>query len=109
MCTPGKDACPGAGALIVETDNNDGASYQTTYSKGPVNDGKAHDVVVARTAGKLTIQIDGTLSSATASVASFGATLPAVQVGKDVCVGAPNGDPTVALTGTLSDLCITSP
>jgi len=110
QCTTGKDGCPAEGAISVETDNNDNASYQIFNAKGPINDGKAHEVVVARTTGMLTIQIDGnTLSGAIASVASFGAMMPALQVGKDVCIGAPHGDPTVALTGTLSDLCITSP
>ena len=111
LCTPGRagDSCPAAGTLSLETDNNDVASFQAIYGKGSVNDGKTHDVVVARTAGMLTTQIDGTRSGPTPSLASFGATMPPVQVGKDVCIGAPNGDPTVALTGTLSDLCITSP
>jgi hypothetical protein len=111
LCAPGRagDSCPAAGTVSLETDNNDIASFQDIYSKGSVNDGKAHDVVVARTAGMLTIQIDGTRSGGTASLASFGANMPAVQIGKDVCIGAANGDPTVALTGTLSDQCITSP
>jgi Laminin G domain len=107
QCAPGRDGCPAADVLIVETDNNDQASYQAIFSKSPVNDGQAHDVVVARTARMLTIQIDGNApSNATTSVASFGATMPPVQVGKDVCIRV---DSTVALTGTLSNLCITSP
>jgi len=108
QCTTGNnDGCPAEGGIFVETDNNSAASFQTNSAKGPINDGKVHEVVVARTAGILTIQIDGSLSAGIVSVASFGTALPPVQVGKDVC--APPGDPTVALTGTLSDLCITSP
>jgi hypothetical protein len=101
------NGCPAEGGIFVETDNNDVASLQTISAKGPINDGKVHEVVVARTAGMLTIQIDGSLSAGIVSVASFGTAMPPVQVGKDVC--APPGDPTVALTGTLSALCITSP
>ena len=109
QCTPGRVGCPADGTVFVETDNNDNPSYQALFSKGTINDGNPHDVVVARIAGTLTIYIDGATSGAEASVASFGNAMPPLQVGKDACIGAPAGDPTVALTGTLSNLCITSP
>jgi hypothetical protein len=105
QCAPGKDGCPAADVLFVETDNGDSASHQSLFSTGTVNDGKPHDVVLVRAAGMLTIRIDSTPSGAIASVASFGNAMPPVEIGQDPCIG----DPTVALTGTLSNLCITSP
>jgi hypothetical protein len=95
-----------AGTILVETDNNSNASYQTVQSTIRINDGKPHDVVVTRVAGTISIHIDGTLSGQGPSSASLGS-LPALRVGTDVC-GATSNPPTAPFAGmTLSLACIT--
>jgi hypothetical protein len=93
-----------AAALGVETDDN--TRYTKLSTSTPVDDGVPHDIVIARAAGTLTVQVDGTLvgtaigSAATTTL--FGA-LPALQTGTDVCDGV---DGTQPLAGTISNVCI---
>jgi hypothetical protein len=104
MCAPDpQHRCAVAGSVLVETDSS--SAYTALDSTVAINDGKPHDVAVARASGVLTITIDGVASGSTSSKASL-ASLPPMQTGTDACVGH---DSTVALTGTLSNLCITTP
>jgi hypothetical protein len=97
----------GNGHLGVETDNNTerpGGYYVLTGIKA-VNDGTPHDVVVTRTSGMLAIRVDGVLdpTDAPATSTSTLGSLSTVRIGTDVCVGV---DGTVALTGTVTNVCV---
>jgi hypothetical protein len=61
--------------------------------------------VIQRVAQMVTITIDGASTAAQSSASSF-ASLPALAQGTDVCIGV---DTTVALTGALGNVCISSP
>ncbi len=94
------------GKVQFEIDNNTTASYESLESTRAINDGKPHDVVVARAGGKLTISVDGAPAGQRVSSTPLGA-LPPLRVGDDVCVDPGNNPPTVPLAGSLSGLCIT--
>jgi len=109
LCGAG-GSCP-QGAIYIETDDKTsaGATYQSVHSAAVVNDGKAHDVAVARVSGVIAIQIDGAPSGTGPSSASLGA-MPALRIGTDVCDGPGNSPSTAAFAGMmLSDVCLTSP
>jgi hypothetical protein len=97
------------GALTLETDNNTlrPAGYTNLPGTIPVNDGASHDVVITRTGGVLAIRVDGTLDPTDAgatSTATFDTTLGGVlRIGTDVCDGV---DGTVALVGTVTNVCV---
>lgn len=95
-----------SGAVHVETD--DGVTqYVLLVSTGAlVNDGKFHDLEVARVAGALTISIDGTGSGSASSPTSFGV-LPPIAIGTDPC--DTDAGQTVPFVGTVRSLCVTSP
>lgn len=103
-----------SGRLMFETDDGmlepDGA-----YSESPrttlipnnlVNDGNPHCITIARVAEIVSISIDGILAGSTSSVSSFGV-LPSLTTGTDPCEGTE--DMTMALTGTVSGLCVGGP
>ena len=95
------------GALIIETDGNSQANWMSFTTKGPlVDDGREHSVLVQRRAGTVTAYIDGMASGTSTSRASFGA-LPPTAIGTDPCDNSV--DHTVAFTGKVTNLCITSP
>jgi hypothetical protein len=92
------------GKILVETD--DSASYATfTSAFMSVNDGHAHAILVMRTAGVITISIDGAASGSLPSSSKLGQ-LPALTVGTDVCDGVVGQTP---FGGTITHVCITSP
>ena len=68
-----------------------------------LNDGHPHAVIVKRTAGVLTMSVDGTSKVMGTVATPFGA-LTALAQGTDVCDGV---DGTHALSGTPVDVCIT--
>jgi hypothetical protein len=104
LCVPdAQKRCTVAGSVLVETSSP--GEYSFLDSKVAVNDGKVHDVTVARASGVMTLRIDGNLSGSASSKAAF-SSLPALQTSTGACVGH---DATVALTGTLSSVCITTP
>jgi hypothetical protein len=103
-----------SGRLMFETDDGmlepDGA-----YSESPrttlipnnlVNDGDPHCIMIARAAEVVSISIDGIVVGSTSSVSSFGV-LPSLATGTDPCEGTE--DMTMALTGTVSGLCVGGP
>jgi hypothetical protein len=90
----------------VRVEANDGTKVVDLTSSGVlVNDGRAHDILVQRRAGSLTIHVDGTAVGSVAAAISFGA-LPALTSGSDVCDGHSSQ---VKFTGTMTGLCIASP
>jgi hypothetical protein len=93
------------GFVLVEAD--DVASYGALQSPGPrVDDGRPHDVLFRRKSHVLSVYVDDAGGAPTTpSTASFGP-LPPVAVKTDVCIPQ---DGTVALTGTVADLCVDSP
>jgi Laminin G domain len=93
------------GFVVVEAD--DVASYGVIQSPGPrVDDGRPHEVLFQRRSHVLFVYVDDAGGMPTTpSTASFGQ-LPPVAVKTDVCIPQ---DGTVALTGTVTDLCIASP
>ncbi len=112
------------GHIQVETDDTDGANHWTQLCAAveggdagrctsvapadlppPVNDGRPHRVVIWRSSGSLHASVDALMSSAIESPASFGSLAP-VAIGSDPCEGV---DGTVASTGTLTNLCLSSP
>ena len=95
-----------AGRVRVELDDNTTGGYEGLESTQAVNDGRPHAVVVARVAGRLSIQIDGAAASEGGSPLSLG-TLPPLQVGNDICVTAVKSPATAMFSGTLTDICIT--
>src|SRR5262249_44829739 len=90
------------GQLGVETADG-GAHYTGFYTIKTVNDGSPHLVALARTAGTLTVSIDGVVTGSSLSGAGFGV-LPQLATGVDACDGQ---DGTSALVGTVTDLCVT--
>ncbi len=86
--------------IFAETDDGNG-NYTGLYSNKVVNDGLPHFVVVKRTSGVLSIDIDCQVDSSAASAAVIGA-LPAFAESTP-CVS----DGTEPLVGTLTDLCVT--
>lgn len=92
------------GPLAIESD--DGTNYATFASTVSVNDGNTHNVVFTRIAGTLTVNVDGTPSGSVTSLSSF-ASLAPLAVGTDTCIAF--GDGTVAFSGTLGNVCVTSP
>jgi laminin G domain protein len=112
------------GHIQVETDDTDGANHWTQLCAAvegsdagrctsvapanlppPVNDGQPHRVVISRSSGSLQASVDALTSSAVESQASFGSLSP-VAIGSDPCEGV---DGTVAFTGTLTNLCLSTP
>jgi hypothetical protein len=112
------------GFIQVETDDTVGANHWTQLcaaveggdagrctSVAPAdlppraNDGRPHRVVIWRSSGNLQASVDALASSAVESPASFGSLAP-VAIGSDPCEGV---DGTVAFTGTLTNLCVSSP
>jgi hypothetical protein len=94
----------GAGKFLVETEGTNGG-YATLSSPVTVNDGVPHKVSIARVNGTLTLTIDGKAVISGASTAIYG-NLPPLQIGTDPC---DNLDGTLPFTGTLSDVCVSSP
>ena len=98
-----------SGELLVETD--DGVTTPTrVLGTGPlVNDGVAHCVSVARTAGVVTMWVDGAASGTANSVSSF-AQLPGVSEAGDPCEGMGGAkDGTIQFVGTIANLCLATP
>ena len=93
------------GFVFVEAD--DVTSYGAIQSPGPrVDDGRPHTVLFQRKSHVLSVFVDDAGGTPTTpSTASFG-NLPPLAVGTDVCIPQ---DRTVALTGTVTDLCVASP
>lgn len=89
------------GTLGIETD--DGSRYTAFSSSASVNDGSPHAVVVRRIAGTLSVTVDGAPSGSQGSTSSWGS-LAALKNGTDVCVGF---DTTVALSGSVTNVCVT--
>jgi hypothetical protein len=88
------------GALLVETD--DSQMYTSVTASGPaINDGLPHDVVVERLAGNLVVLVDSVQVGSEASVTNFGR-LPPLVVGVDAC----DAGGTIALVGSLTNLCV---
>jgi len=94
------------GRLWVELDNNTAGGYESVESTDAINDGQPHEVVVGRVAGRLSIHIDGAAAGQAGSPLSLG-TLPALQVGDDICITTVKSPVTVMFSGTLTDICIT--
>jgi hypothetical protein len=94
-----------SGQIFVEVENEGESPYGSLTSIRSINDGYPHGVVVARTMGKLTIHVDGSLVATNASAASLGILWP-LDVGGDIC--GPSSDPSTALfAGTLlADVCL---
>lgn len=96
----------GSGTLMLELDGSGVNTYETLESTIAVNDGKSHEVLVARSSGTLAIEVDGAQAGLRASSAALSA-LPSLRVSDDICVGVDTNPPTAAFAGmTLSDLCI---
>jgi len=74
----------------------------TAQSKGPVNDGLPHHIVIVHTGDQLSIQVDGVVGMSVLNQSVFGA-LPALSVGTSCLADS------TSFVGTLSDVCITSP
>jgi hypothetical protein len=91
------------GNVQAETDDG-GTFYHVTTSGTLVNDGQPHAILVERVQGTLSIFIDGVQSASTSSLSGF-AKLPPFEVGLDPC---DNVDGTVALVGSLTNLCLTA-
>ena len=93
------------GTLLVETCDGTMAGYGgLAATTAKVNDGASQKIVVARTAGILTVFIDGTPRGTNTDTTAIG-TLPPLTIGTDVCVDAGES----SLVGSLTDVCITRP
>jgi hypothetical protein len=95
-----------SGKIGVELDNS-GANYTVLNSSRTVNDGAAHTIVVARVSLDLSITIDGVVDTSTLAHTDFGYLPPLGIASGSTCEGSSNGE--VALKGTLTALCITTP
>jgi hypothetical protein len=94
------------GNVSAETDDGgDGGTRNSVTTSGAlVNDGQPHAILVERVNGTLAVFIDGVKAGSTMSVSNFGA-LPPLEVGKDPC---DNVDGTVALVGSVTNVCLTA-
>ena len=99
-----------SGSIEIETDDGAAADRVFEVGGGPVNDGRPHSVVAARTGGSLWVQTDdGARSELAPDTNALGA-LPPLVVGSDPCASSTGGAgcPSVRpLAGTLTDLCVT--
>jgi hypothetical protein len=89
----------GNGTVGVEVD--DGVSYTNINSLVTVNDGKPHDITVARKAFILTAAIDGAVSGMGMSQAALG-NLPALGI----ATGNPCGNHPALMPGTVTNVCL---
>ncbi|MDP9002950.1 MAG: hypothetical protein M3O46_22900 [Myxococcota bacterium] len=108
VCNPGSfwDVRVGGFATgVIYAEIDDGTHFTNIATAVAINDGVAHDIVFARSAGTLTVQVDGAVQGRSpgtlASTASFGR-LAALRQGTDVCDGM---DGTQPLVGTLANVC----
>lgn len=103
-----------SGHMVVETDDGvfepDGAVKEdprtTLTSNVTANDGDPHCIRIDRVAEVLSIRVDGVLTGSASSVSSFQVLAP-LAMGTDPCEGTV--DMTMALTGTISGLCVGGP
>ncbi len=94
------------GFILAEVDN--GANYVSITTTGvQVDDGRPHEVRVRRSSDVLTVYVDGDASGSISAPTSLGKLAP-VTTGTDPCIGSPT-DTTMALVGSLVNLCVTSP
>jgi hypothetical protein len=94
------------GFILAEVDN--GANYASVTTSGVhVDDGRPHEVRVLRSSGVLTVYVDGDASGLASAPTSLGKLSP-VTAGTDPCIGS-DMDTTMALVGSLVNLCVTSP
>jgi hypothetical protein len=89
------------GQVIVELDDGGGA-YMQLLAGTNVNDGAPHDVAVCRKSGQVYAFVDGVLANETANATPL-STLPPLVTSTSVCTGI---DGTVALDGSLTNLCV---
>jgi hypothetical protein len=90
------------GSYSLELDDGTPA-YVGVAVPGVLNDGAPHVVSFCRKAGTVYAFVDGQLGFSQASDVSLGPDLAALQTGTSPCVGF---DGTVALVGTISDVCV---
>jgi len=94
------------GGVELATDDGTAASYVFVEAGDSVNDGKAHQVVVARENGSLVYYDDGVLrSSAILDASNFGDFAGALSIGRSSC----SAEAPLAGHGAISNVCITSP
>jgi hypothetical protein len=105
--TPYWDIRLSNGNVLVETDDGitDGGTRDFVTTLGAaVNDGLPHAILVERVQGTLTVFVDGAKAGSTMSLSNFGS-LPPLEAGKDPC---DNVDGTVALVGSVTNICLTA-
>jgi hypothetical protein len=96
----------GDGLFGVETDDGP-STYKVFKTTIPVNDGPPHTVVIERIDGTITATIDSVVAGTGPSPASFGVLTP-LLIKTDICDGDA-GDGTEPFTGSLTNICISSP
>jgi hypothetical protein len=84
-----------------------GSGTGATIEAGVGDDGRPHEVRVLRSSGILTVYVDGHFSGLTSAPTSLGKLSPVTR-GTDPCIGS-DMDTTMALVGSLVNLCVTSP
>jgi hypothetical protein len=91
---------------VVRVEIDDVPNYtQVTSAVGGFDDGQPHDVAVQRRSGTLTLYVDSVVSGSSASTEVLHGLGP-VNSGVDVCQGQ---DGTMALVGTLTNVCLSEP
>jgi Laminin G domain len=92
------------GVPVIEIDDEAGVNHYTKLwsVNQPIDDGQAHDVLLERVSGTLSIKIDGVQTASTAATESLGP-LPPLVVDSDICIGV---DGTGVLTPPLANLCV---
>jgi hypothetical protein len=93
------------GILGAEIDNGT-SHYTVVFATTPIDDGAVHTVVVKRVSQIISVTIDGIREASGSALANLG-TLPRLgSVSGDPCERV---DGTTILTGTLTDLCVSTP
>jgi hypothetical protein len=91
----------GAIAMSIELDDG-GANYTSFSAPAPLTDGNPHEVKVCRKAGQVYAFADGKLLASVPNQTPF-STLPALATLTTKCTAL---DGTVALVGTVTDVCV---
>ena len=96
----------GGGHLGFEYDDNN-AHYRSFTSTGTINDGVDHAVLACRVSGTDYLYIDGVLDTTGPNTVDYSTTLSPLTTGTSPCIAF--GDGTVALVGTVDDVCVGVP
>jgi hypothetical protein len=93
------------GVPVIEIDDEAGLpDYTILWAFGSrIDDGRAHDLLVERVSGVLSVNVDGVRTASTAAPAASFGPLPPLVVASDICIGV---DGTIVPATPPANLCV---